>query len=266
MDGTGVDAWSRAHGGVELSGVARWWVLGVQWLAAGPISRVRPDALSAAGVVAVAGALGAASAGGRWVLLVVPLVLLAGVLDGLDGAVALRTGRARPLGAVVDAVADRIGDLLLAGVLFVLGAPGSVCVAAAALVLLHEYLRARAQAAGMPGAGAVTVAERPTRLMIVGAIALGAGTLPAGTPLTGWDWAAVGAVGWVGVGVIGLVQLAVGVVRAVPPAFPAGSGPSVDPVGAGRPPQAGPTSPATISADSATSGSPPPGCAEPPTR
>ena len=30
--------------------------------------------------------------------------------------------------------------------------------------------------------------------------------------------------------------------------------------------QAGPTRPATISADSATSGSPPPGCADPPTR
>ena len=94
-----------------------------------------------------------AAQGGRWPLAAAALVVLVGVLDGLDGAVALHTGRARPLGAVVDAVADRLGDLLLAATLAVLGAPPAWCVAAAALTLLHEYLRARAGAAGMPGVG-----------------------------------------------------------------------------------------------------------------
>jgi CDP-diacylglycerol--glycerol-3-phosphate 3-phosphatidyltransferase len=93
-------------------------------------------------------------------------------------------------------------------------------VAAAALVLLHEYLRARAQAAGMPGAGAVTVAERPTRVILVAVAALGAGTLPGGTPLTGWDWATVCAIGWVALGVVGFGHLAVAVARTTPAAFP----------------------------------------------
>jgi CDP-diacylglycerol--glycerol-3-phosphate 3-phosphatidyltransferase len=135
----------------------------MQRLAAGPVARVSPDMLSVAGVAAAGGAAIVAAQGGRWPLVAAVLVLLAGLLDGLDGAVALHTGRARPLGAVVDAVADRIGDLLLVVTLALLGAPLPWCIGAGALTLLHEYLRARAGAVGMPGVGAVTVAERPTR-------------------------------------------------------------------------------------------------------
>jgi phosphatidylglycerophosphate synthase len=217
----GLQGWSQLHGGVAVSGPAGIWLRGVQRIAAtGPVSRIPPDALTAAGVLALAGATAAAAAGARWPLLTALLVVLAGVLDGLDGAVALGTGRARPLGAVLDATADRVGDLLLAATLWVLGAPPAWCAGAAALVLLHEYLRARAQGVGMPGAGAVTVAERPTRIILVAVAALGAATLPAGTPVTGWDWATVCAVTWVVIGVVGFVHLAVAVARDVPPAFP----------------------------------------------
>lgn len=248
----GPGGWAALHGGVLVSPVVRLWLAGVHALAAlPPVSRASPDALSAAGVLCAAGAAGAALAGGRWALAAAGLVVLTGVLDGLDGAVALRTGRARPLGAVVDATADRVADLLLVAVLALLGAPVGWCAAVAALVFLHEYVRARAQGVGMPGAGAVTVAERPTRIVAVAVAALGTGVLPAGTPVTGWNWATVCAVGWAAAGVGGLAHLGVGVARSTPRSFPA---------------QAGPTSPATICADSATSGSPPPGCAEPPTR
>jgi archaetidylinositol phosphate synthase len=217
----GIEGWSALHGGVAVSPVVRGWLRLVQGLAASrALSRVSPDALSAAGLLAVAGGFAAAWAGGWWPLLVAPLLILAGVLDGLDGAVALRTGRARPLGAVVDAVADRIGDLLLAASLYVLGAPAGWCLAAAALVMLHEYLRARAQGVGLPEAGAVTVAERPTRLILVGVAATGAAALPGGTPWTGWGWATVCAIGWVVVGAVGLVHLAVAVVRTLPATFP----------------------------------------------
>jgi phosphatidylglycerophosphate synthase len=213
--------WSALHGGLTPSGLVRLWLHGVQWFAGlGPVSRVPPDLLSVAGVAAVAGAVAVAAQGGRWPLAAAALVVLAGVLDGLDGAVALHTGRARPLGAVVDAVADRVGDLLLVATLTVLGAPPAWCVTAAALTMLHEYARARAWAAGMPGVGAVTVAERPTRLILVAVACLGAGALPGGTPLTGWDWATVCAAGWVATGVVGLVHLWTGVVRTTPRRFP----------------------------------------------
>jgi CDP-diacylglycerol--glycerol-3-phosphate 3-phosphatidyltransferase len=211
--------WSALHGGVQPSLLVRGWLRLIRALAAGPVLRIPPDVLSAAGVLTLAGAW-AAVAGPGWPALTVVLVLAAGVLDGLDGAVALRTGRARPLGAVVDAVADRLGDLFLGAVLVALGSPLPWVLAALALVLLMEYLRARAQAVGMPGVGMVTVAERPTRLIVVAVAAAGAAVLPAGVPLFGWGWATTLAVTWTVVGVVGMIQLLLGVRRSIPPAFP----------------------------------------------
>jgi archaetidylinositol phosphate synthase len=213
------EGWSARHDGVRPSPVVRGWLRLVRALATGPVLRVPPDVLSLAGVLALAGAL-AAVAGPGWPALAVPLIAAAGVLDGLDGAVALRTGRARPLGAVVDAMADRLGDLLLGGVLLALGAPQAWVAAALALVFLLEYLRARAQAVGMPGVGTVTVAERPTRLIVVGLAAAGAAAWPAGVPPLGWGWGLLMAVTWTAAGAVGLVQLVVGVRRSMPPEFP----------------------------------------------
>lgn len=191
----------------------------VRVLASGPVLRVPPDVLSALGVLALVGAW-AAVAGPGWPALTVALVIAAGVLDGLDGAVALRTGRARPLGAVVDSVADRLGDLMLGAVLLALGAALGWVLTALTLVLLLEYVRARAQSVGMPGVGAVTVAERPTRLIVVGVAAAGAAVFPSAVPLTGWNWGTTLAVTWTAVGAVGMAQLLYGVRRSTPPEFP----------------------------------------------
>jgi CDP-diacylglycerol--glycerol-3-phosphate 3-phosphatidyltransferase len=212
-DSDPVAGWSRLHG-TDVSGsrLVVGWLRFVHVLAR-RLDRVPPDGMSAAGVVVAGAAVGAAAAGGRWPLLALLLVVAAGVLDGLDGAVALRTGRARPLGAVVDAVADRVADLCLVLVLLVLGAPAWWCATLGAALLLHEYLRARAQGAGMATAGSITVAERPTRIIVVAIACAGAGIAPAGTPVTGWGWATVSAVVWAACSAVGLVQLATGVRR-----------------------------------------------------
>ena len=186
-EGAADEGWSSLHDGVQPSAVVRGWLRIVRALAAGPVLRIPPDVLSAAGVLALAAAW-AAVAGPWWPAAAVPLIIAAGLLDGLDGAVALRTGRARPLGAVVDAVADRLGDLLLGGVLLALGAAQAWVAAAVILVFLIEYVRSRAQAVGMPGVGTVTVAERPTRLIVVAMAAGGAAVFPAGVPAFGWGW------------------------------------------------------------------------------
>lgn len=211
--------WSALHGGVRPSPVVRGWLRMVWVLSSGPVARIPPDALSAAGVLVLGGAWYAV-AGPGWPALAAVLVIAGGVLDGLDGAVALRTGRARPLGAVIDAVADRLGDLLLGAVLLALGAPIGWVGAALTLVFLHEYVRARAQGVGMPGVGAVTVAERPTRLAVVAIAGAGAAAFPAGAPPLDWDWALTSTVTWTVIGVIGLGQLLVGVWRSTPQAFP----------------------------------------------
>ncbi len=205
-----VAGWSRLHG-EDVSGnrLVVGWLRFVNALAR-PLDRVHPDVVSAAGVVVAAGAVVVA---GRWALVALVLVVATGVLDGLDGAVALRTGRVRPLGAVVDAVADRLTDLCLVLVLFVLGAPAWWCAGLAAAVLLHEYARARAQGVGMPSAGAITVAERPTRLIVVAIACAGTGFAPGGTPVTGWSWAVVSVLIWAGCAVVGLGQLVAGIRR-----------------------------------------------------
>lgn len=210
--------WSSLHDGVQPSRTVRGWLRVITALAAGPVLRIPPDALSVAGVLAIAGAWLAVTGPG-WPAVAVVLIIAAGVFDGLDGAVALRTGRARPLGAVIDSVADRIGDLLLGAVLLALGAPPGWVLAAVALVFVLEYTRARAQAVGMPGVGAVTVAERPTRLIVVAVAAAGAATLPAGVPLLGWAWGTTLAVTWTVVGVVGMGQLIFGVHRSTPRSF-----------------------------------------------
>ncbi|GHH39832.1 CDP-alcohol phosphatidyltransferase family protein [Lentzea cavernae] len=208
-----VAGWSRLHGeDVSESRLVVGWLRFVHALA-GPVDRVHPDVLSLAGVLAAAGAVAAAAGGGLWALAALLLVVATGVLDGLDGAVALRTGRVRPLGAVVDAVCDRLSDLALVLVLLVLGAQAWWCAAIGVSVLLHEYARAKAQAVGMASAGAITVAERPTRVIVVAIACAGAGLAPGGTPVTGWSWAAVSALVWAGCAVAGFAQLAAGVRR-----------------------------------------------------
>ncbi len=218
LDGRGaVEGWSRLHGeDVSGSRLAVGWIRFVHLLAR-RLPGANPDVLSACGVVAAASAVGAAVLGGRWVLVAALLVVVSGVLDGLDGAVALRTGRARPLGAVVDAVADRLGDVCLVALLVLLDGPGWLGAAVGAAVFLHEYARARAQGVGMTGAGAVTVAERPTRVVVAAVACLSAGTWPAGAPWLGWEWGTTCLVLWAVLAAVGGVQLVAAIRRVLTP-------------------------------------------------
>jgi phosphatidylglycerophosphate synthase len=197
--------WSQAHGGADPT--ARWvgGYLTVVHRAARPVAaaRVAPDAVTVVGLLVALSALVPAAAGGRWALVVPVLVVVSAMVDGVDGAVAVLTGRSTRWGAVLDAVCDRLADAAYCAVLWLLGAPGWLVVAAAGTGWLHEYVRARAGAAGMTGVGRVTVAERPTRVVVAAAFALGAGLYPA----SGAAWAAAGASATAVIGLVGLAQL-----------------------------------------------------------
>ena len=130
------------------------------------------------------------------------LVLLAGLADTLDGAVAVLSGRTTRLGYVLDSVADRVGEAAWLTAFWLAGAPGWLVVAAGAVSWLHEYARARATAAGMREIGVVTVGERPTRVSI--AIS---GLLLAGVFGHGPIVLTVAAAAWLALAVVGLVQL-----------------------------------------------------------
>lgn len=173
-------AWSDAHGGLDPD--ASRWVSG--WLTlvhrcARPLARrhVRPDHVSLAGVVVSAAVPAVALAGGPWAALAGALAVVVGLLDGVDGAVARMDGTGSRRGRVVDALADRVSDVLLLAVLVVLGAPAALWVAAVVLTLLLEYARASASLAGAGPVVVVTPWERAGRVVLVATVGLLAGAV-----------------------------------------------------------------------------------------
>ncbi|MBL7488720.1 CDP-alcohol phosphatidyltransferase family protein [Frankia sp. AgW1.1] len=203
-------AWSVTHGGYDPATggvlVRRW--LGLTYLFARPLAALGtpPAAVTAVAAALPALAMAPAAAGGRWPLLAAVIVLASAVLDSLDGAVAVLRDRVSPVGFVLDSVADRVADTLYLVVLWLLGAPGWLAVAAGAGLFLLEYTRARAGNAGFGEIGVVTVGERPTRVILTVAGLLAAGVLPAlREPVAAVTTAAVLAVAAVGLGQLAAV-------------------------------------------------------------
>lgn len=199
-----LDGWAVLHGGHDPRAnlLVRGWLSGA-YAVARPLAdaRVAPDLVTLAGLVVAAGAPALAAAGGGWWLAVAAVVVvLSGLLDSLDGAVALLSGRTTRWGHVLDSVADRAADAAFVATLWVAGAPGVICAAGGMLMFLQEYARARAGAGGMTEVGVVTVWERPTRVIVTAAFLASAAAL-------GDPWALLGAAAWVGLGVVGLAQL-----------------------------------------------------------
>jgi CDP-diacylglycerol--glycerol-3-phosphate 3-phosphatidyltransferase len=192
--------------------MARIW-LGLIYRCSVPLARrgIAPTAITLSGVLAAAALLAPAAAGGAWPLLAALLLLGNGVLDSVDGCVALLTGRATRWGFVLDSVADRVSDSLLFVALWLVGAPAAVCIAAGSIAVLQEYVRARAGTAGFSDIGVVTVAERPTRI-IVGCLGLAAAGVAASRAAT---VSTVAAAALLCLGVLGCCQLLIAIRRAL---------------------------------------------------
>jgi phosphatidylglycerophosphate synthase len=204
------DGWAALHGGYDPRGsalVRRW--LALTYAVARPLARVgvAPDPVTGLAVLASAAAAALAAAGGRWSLLAALVVVCSGLLDSVDGAVAVLTSRATGWGHVLDSVADRVSDTAYLVALWLAGAPVPLCVAGGVLMFLQEYARARAGSAGLTEVGVVTVWERPTRVIVTAAFLLCVGLFLDDV------WAGLGVAAWVGLGAVGLVQLLVVVRR-----------------------------------------------------
>jgi phosphatidylglycerophosphate synthase len=207
-----LDRWSRAHGGYDVrsSRPTMTWLRLVHRLAA-PLARrrVTPSWVTLTGGVLAVAVSGGAALGGRWPLLAAVLVVVVALLDGVDGAVAEITDSASAWGRVLDQLVDRIGDLSMVAGLWLLGAPGPLCAAAAILTIFDESIRGSAAAEGMSEVGLVTIAERPTRLLIGGLSFAAAGIVPSVAALI----TTVGAALWAVLTVTATVQLVVNVRR-----------------------------------------------------
>lgn len=209
--------WSVLHGGYDVttSRMVRGWLT-----MAHAVARPLVRAGAGPGVVTLGGILLAlavplvalgADAAPRVVLVCSTLIVVSGLADNLDGAVAVLTDRATRTGYVLDSVSDRVGDVAYLVTLWVVGAPGLLLTAGGLATFLQEYTRARGAAAGMDEVGVVSIAERPTRIIIAAAFLLGAGLYPGSAV----GWATAGAVAWLVVHVVGFVQVSLAVRRAL---------------------------------------------------
>lgn len=205
--------WADLHGGYDPhtgGRLVRWWLTMVHAIARPFVAlRVPPNAITVLGGLLAASVVCLCALGGRWVLLAAFVVVLSGVVDNLDGAVAVMTSRTTRWGYALDSVVDRVSDLLYVVALLVVGAPAWLCALGAALMMLQEYLRARAAAGGMTEVGVVTVWERPTRVVVTAMFLFGAGLFVESAE----RWANAGSAAWATLGLVGLVQLAVVVRR-----------------------------------------------------
>jgi CDP-diacylglycerol--glycerol-3-phosphate 3-phosphatidyltransferase len=170
-------AWSRWHGGTGTeSALVRGW-LSAAYALARPLAGMPPVVATALGLVVAGAAVVPAAAGGAWLVAAGLLVGLSGLVDSLDGALAIGTGRASQRGFVLDSVVDRLTEAAYAAALWAAGAPGWLAVTFGALCWLPDYLRARAGQAGIDRTGPISVWERPTRVAMTGMTLGGAGVV-----------------------------------------------------------------------------------------
>jgi CDP-diacylglycerol--glycerol-3-phosphate 3-phosphatidyltransferase len=204
-------AWSRWHGGTGTEArLVRGW-LSLAYTLARPMAGLPPIVATALGLVVAGLAVPPAAAGGLWLIPAGVLVGLSGLLDSLDGALAIGTGRASRRGFVLDSVVDRLTEAAYAAALWVAGAPGWLAVGYGALCWLPDYLRARAGQAGVAETGAISVWERPARIAMTGMTLGGAGVVSGlgATELVVTAGTAVGVL----LGTVGVAQLGVSLRR-----------------------------------------------------
>ncbi len=155
-----------------------------------PLARagISPNAVTVAAMVVGVAAVPLALIDG-WVgpALACLAVALSGLLDALDGAVAVQARRATKVGFLLDSALDRIADAAFPAALAIVAdraaadrtaanrpAAAWVAVVATAACWYLEYVRARASLAGPEERGrqVITPGERPTRIILT-AVGLG---------------------------------------------------------------------------------------------
>ena len=173
--------WRPLHGGIDPGGNV--WLHGwlkLSYALARPLATagIRPDVLtlSTVWITGLALTITVQAPHTAWQVLAGWLIVLSGLGDALDGAVAVATGRATRWGYVLDSLVDRINETGYVVAAVVAGAPPWLGAVAVVGFFLLEYVRARAGNAGGSEVGRITVGERPVRVICC-SIAVGGGVL-----------------------------------------------------------------------------------------
>ena len=155
--------WSALHGGAQIKGLIKAW-LTISFALCRFLSKLRitPNGLTYISLVFAGFYLYFIDS--YWAIAFLVLSLMA---DGLDGTLAIITGRVTRWGAALDSVVDRIVEAIWAIGLFHLGAPWQFVLTAWLAAFSQEYMRARAGGLGIQEIGVVTISERPVRATFI---------------------------------------------------------------------------------------------------
>lgn len=199
--------WSRLHGHAQPTGIIWAW-LRVAYFVATPLTRFSPNSISYFGAFL---GLVAVLIAPRQSLLAAFVIVAVGLIDNVDGIVAVRTNRVSELGSFIDSMADRWVDIAVALVLLQLNAPLALVMSALLTTLILEYMRARAQSLGVHEISVVSIGEKPTRI-IIGFLVLVFTALNPSVSHWQWPnqqhvWSAIGAAAWTVVGFIAAAQV-----------------------------------------------------------
>jgi phosphatidylglycerophosphate synthase len=178
MDGDDhVRDWAALHLTEPPAGFVGGWLRGAAAVAR-PLARagISPNAVTVAALVVAVAAVPLAAIDG-WVgpAAACLAVTLSGLLDSLDGAVAVQSGRTTRVGFLLDSALDRLADAAMPAALAVAAggeAAAWLAVGATAACWWLEYVRARGSLAGVTGKQVITPGERPTRIILT-AVGLG---------------------------------------------------------------------------------------------
>ncbi len=165
------DRWQQLHGGYDPRTGSAWlrgWLTMVHAIAR-PLARrgVQPDVVTLSSVWLAGLVLVLAGVGGRWWIAAGWLLVASGLFDTLDGCVAVLEDRTTRWGYVLDSAVDRVNDAVYLVAVVAVGCPVWLAVSCGFAAFLLEYVRARAGNAGGDEVGRVTVAERPTRVILL---------------------------------------------------------------------------------------------------
>jgi archaetidylinositol phosphate synthase len=156
-------AWSELHGDAKISGIVKGW-LSISFPVSKALARVRitPNLLTIFGLIF--GVLLYINSKTIWA----PVILISSLIcDGLDGSLAIFTGKSSKWGALLDSVFDRLTEFFWVLALYSLGVDSKILITVFIIASTQEYLRARAGGVGLTQVGVVTVAERPVRASMI---------------------------------------------------------------------------------------------------
>ena len=165
------DRWQELHGGYDPRTGSAWlrgWLTMVHAIAR-PLARrgVQPDVVTLSSVWLAGLVLVLAEVGGRWWIVAGWTMVASGLFDTLDGCVAVLEDRTTRWGYVLDSALDRVNDAVYLLAVVAVGCPVPLAVGLGFCFFFLEYLRARAGNAGGDEVGRVTMAERPTRVILL---------------------------------------------------------------------------------------------------